>query len=230
MLLQYIHFIFLPHDAIFFVKCTSPYCSKAKHTHNMILPPLCFMVGMVLFGLQASTFFLQTQRWPNSSIFVSSDQRTFLQKVQSLSPCAVANSSLAFFMAVLEHWLLPCWVAFQVTSIYDLFCCGYRLFCTGFLQHLHKVLFCCSGIDLHFSHWSTFIYKRQNVSPSWAVWRLRGPMVFILAYYCLYRWTWYLQAFGNCSQGWTRLVEVYNFWRLISFDFPMMSSRGTVWR
>ena len=52
--------------------------------------------------------------------------------------------------------------------------------------------------------------RRQNSSPSWAVWRLHGPMVFILAYYCLYRLTWYLQAFGNCSQGWTRLVEVYN--------------------
>ena len=37
-----------------------------------------------------------SSKWPNSSIFVSSDQRTFLQKVQSLSPCAVANRSLAF--------------------------------------------------------------------------------------------------------------------------------------
>jgi hypothetical protein len=57
--------------------------------------------------------------------------------------------------------------------------------------------------------------------------RTCGPMVFILAYYCLYRWTWYLQAFGNCSQWLTRLVEGFNvFLRswLISFDFPMMSS------
>ena len=49
------------------------------------------------------------------------------------------------------------------------------------------------------------------------------------AYCCLYRGTWYLQAFGNCSQRWTRLVELYNcfflrFW-LISFDFPIMSSK-----
>ena len=73
-------------------------------------------------------------------------------------------------------------------------------FCTGFLQHRHMVLCCCSGIDLHLSHHSTFISRRRNVSPSWEVWRLRGPMVFILAY-CLYRWTLYLQAFGNCSQG-----------------------------
>ena len=54
MLLQYIHIIFLPHEAIYFVKCTSPSCSK--HTHNMMLPPPCFTVGMVFFGLQASPF------------------------------------------------------------------------------------------------------------------------------------------------------------------------------
>ena len=48
----------------------------------------------------------------------------------------------------------------------------------------------------------------DNTSPSCVVWWLRGPMVFVLEYYCLYRWTWYLQVFGNCSQKWTRLVEV----------------------
>ena len=108
-------------------------------------------------------------------------------------------------MAILEQCLLPCWTAVQVRSIWDSFYCGYRYFCTCFLQHLHKVFCCCSGIDLHFSHKSMLISRRQNVSPSWAVWWLRGPMVFILAHYCLYRWMWYLQAFGNCSQGWTRL-------------------------
>ena len=95
---------------------------------------------------------------------------------------------------------------------------GYRYFCTCFLQHLHKVLCCYSGIDLHFSNQSTFVSRRQNTSPSWVVWRLRGPMVFILAYYCLYKWTWYLQAFGNCSQGWTRLVEVYNLFSEVLAD------------
>jgi hypothetical protein len=45
-------------------------------------------------------------------------------------------------------------------------------------------------------HQSTFISRRQNSSPSWAVWRLHGPMVFILAYYCLYRWMWYLRFRG----------------------------------
>ena len=104
-------------------------------------------------------------------------------------------------------------------------------FCTCFLQNLHEVLCCYSGMDLHFSHQSTFISRRQNASPSWAVWWLRGPMVFILAYYCLYRWMWYLQAFGNCSQGWCRLVGVYNIFCEVLADFFWFShdvkQRGT---
>ena len=78
---------------------SAPLPPAAKHPHNMMLPPLCFAVGMVFFGLQASPFFLQTwwwSLWPNSSIFISSYQRTFLQKVWYLSPCAVANRSLPF--------------------------------------------------------------------------------------------------------------------------------------
>ena len=122
-------------------------------------------------------------------------------------------------MVFLEQWLPPCWAAFQFMSIWDSFYCGYRCVCTCFLQLLHMVLCCCSGIDFHFSHQSMFISKRQNVSPFWAVWWLRGPMVLILVYYCLYRLTWYLQAFGNCSQGWTRLVEVYKWFSEVLADF-----------
>uniref|UniRef100_A0A4W5RXN2 Pantothenate kinase 1a n=1 Tax=Hucho hucho TaxID=62062 RepID=A0A4W5RXN2_9TELE len=48
MLLQYIHITFQPHDAIYFVKCTSPSCSKAPQQHDAATP--CFTVGMVFFG------------------------------------------------------------------------------------------------------------------------------------------------------------------------------------
>jgi hypothetical protein len=34
MLLKYIHIIFLPHDAIYFVKSTSPSCRKAPSQHD----------------------------------------------------------------------------------------------------------------------------------------------------------------------------------------------------
>ena len=35
-----IHIIFLPHDAIYFVKCTSPFCSKAPLQHDAATPVL----------------------------------------------------------------------------------------------------------------------------------------------------------------------------------------------
>ena len=38
MLLQYTHIIFLPHDAIYFVKGTSPSCSKATPQHDAATP------------------------------------------------------------------------------------------------------------------------------------------------------------------------------------------------
>ena len=40
MLFQFIHIIFLHHDAIYFVKCTSPSCSKAPPQHDAATPVL----------------------------------------------------------------------------------------------------------------------------------------------------------------------------------------------
>lgn len=140
--------------------------------------------------------------------FVSLDQRTSLLDVRFLFRCAVANRSLAFFMAVLA--------AFQVISI-DFFYCAYRCFCTRFLQHLYYVLCCCSGIDL--------ISRRQFRSPSWVVWWLCGDMVFVHVYCCLYRWTGYPQAFGNCIQEWTRLVESRTFFYESLEDFPWCQAK-----
>ena len=40
MLLQYIHIILLPHEATYFVKCTSPSCSKAPPQHDAATPML----------------------------------------------------------------------------------------------------------------------------------------------------------------------------------------------
>ena len=92
MLLQYIHIIFLPHDAIYFVKCTSPSCSKAPPQHAAATP--------VLYGWDGV---LQLQSLPlcppNKMMVIMAKHfrpETFLQKVWSLSPCAVANCSLAF--------------------------------------------------------------------------------------------------------------------------------------
>ena len=148
---------------------------------------------------------------------------TFLQKVWSSSPCAVANRSLAFFMPVLEQWLLPCWAAFQVMSILDSFYCGYRYFCSIFTRCFAVVLgFICtfhikvrSSLRVSFLNgmtaaWSHAVYTcvllfvQMNVVPS-DVW--------------------------NWSQGWTRPVEVYNIFSEVLADFFWFShdvkKRGT---
>ena len=51
------------------------------------------------------------------------------------------------------------------------------------------------------------------------VWWLGIPIAFILAHNCLSRWIWHLQASGNCTQGWTRLVEVHSSLPDILADF-----------
>lgn len=81
-----------------FTLCKAPVPLAAKQPHSIILPPPCLTVGMVFLGLKASPFLLQTYCWalcPNSSIFVSSDHRTFLQKVLPLSMWSAANFSQA---------------------------------------------------------------------------------------------------------------------------------------
>jgi hypothetical protein len=55
----------------------------------------------------------------NSSIFVSSDQRTFLQKVQSLSPCAVANRRQ---FLLLRFWSSGFFIAERLSKL-----CRYRI-------------------------------------------------------------------------------------------------------
>ncbi len=65
-----------------------------KHPHNMMLPPPCLTVGMVLWGLCASPARRQTVLvvlWPNSSSFVSSDLMTFLQSSSESSKWLLAN-------------------------------------------------------------------------------------------------------------------------------------------
>ena len=125
-------------------------------------------------------------------------------------------------MAVLEQWLLPC------CRYRTRFYCGYRYFRICFLQHLHKVLCCCSGIDLHFlrqciiifrktecvsflsgmtAAWSHGVYTcvlfvQMNVVPS-GVWKLLPSMN---------------QICGGQQQ------KILRSW-LISFHFPMMSSK-----
>ena len=114
-------------------------------------------------------------------------------------------------------------------SILGSFHCGYRYFCTCFLHHLHRVL-SCSVIDLHFSHQSTFISclgDRTRLLPE----RYDGFVV----PWCLYLHT----IVCTDERGTFRRLEIVSkedsdLWRstiyflrswMISFDFPMLSSK-----
>ena len=76
---------------------SAPVPPSEKHPNNTMLPPTCFTVGMVLFCLQPPPFSSKhnDSHYGQTVIFLFHQLRTFLQKVQSLSPCAVANHSLA---------------------------------------------------------------------------------------------------------------------------------------
>lgn len=82
--------------------------------------------------------------------------------LRSLGPNSFIYSKRKILQTFLS-WICPSWMAFKDPSIKDLFDCRHRYFCTCFLLHLCKV-FCCSGIDLHFSCQSMFASKRQKES------------------------------------------------------------------
>ena len=149
-------------------------------------------------------------------MFVSSDKRTFLQKVQSLSPCAVANRRLAFLG---QFWssgfFLPerpfrlCRYRTHFTVDIDTFVPVFSsIFTRSFAVVL--LLICTFHTKVRSS-----LGDRTPLLPE----RYDGSMVPWCLYFCSYRWTWYLQAFGNCSQGWTRLVEVYKLFSEVLADF-----------
>ena len=86
MLLQYIHIFFLPQDPIYFVKCTSPSCSKAPPQHDAATPMLHCWDGvlqlaslplfhrntmMVIMAKQLYFYFIRPEDIsPKSTIFV----------------------------------------------------------------------------------------------------------------------------------------------------------------
>ena len=91
--------------------------------------------------------------------------------------------------------------------------------------NIFKVLCCCSGIICTFR---TKVRSSlgENASPSWEVWRLCGPMVCnILAYYCLYRWTWYLQKLLPRMNQTCGGLQCFSEVLTDLFRFPMMSSK-----
>ena len=82
MLLQYIHILFLPDDAIYFVKCSSPSCSKAAAQHDAATPVLHTWDGVLwLASLPLVPDNITMVIIAKQCFFLSSDQTTFLKKV-----------------------------------------------------------------------------------------------------------------------------------------------------
>lgn len=112
---------------------------------------------------------------------LSSDQRTFIQKLISLSLCTDANHWLAFF------------ILFQFCSngllLSRLFTFCRFTFCFTLNIHifLSSIIFTRLMLFLHFLHQTRFISRRQKSSLSCEIRRLHSSTVFILVQYCLYR-------------------------------------------
>ena len=134
-------------------------------------------------------------------------------------------------MAVLEQWLLLaerpfrlCWYRTCFTVDIDTFVpVSSSIFTGSFTVVLGLICTFCTKVH-------SSLGDRMRLLPE----RYDGcvvPWCLYLRYYCLYRWMGYLQAFGNCSQGWTRLVEVYNSFPEVLADFIWFShdvkQRGT---
>jgi hypothetical protein len=138
------------------------------HPHNMMLPSPCFTVGMVSFGLQASPFSSKHKdgHYGQTVLFLFHETRGHFSKKYHLCPHVQLQTVVWLFLW--RFWSSGFFLAERPFRL-----CRYRTrftvdidTCTRFLQHLHKVLCCGSGIDLHFSHQSTFISRRGNASPS----------------------------------------------------------------
>ena len=198
-----------------------PVPPAAKHPHNMMLHPRASWLGWCSSACKPLTFSSKHNDGQTVLFLFHQTRGHFSQKY---GPCPHVQLQTVV-------WLFYGGFGAVASSLLSgLSGCRYR---TRFTVDIDTFVTVSSSIFTRFvavvlGLICTFRTKVLNTSPSWAIWRLHGPMVFVLAYYCLYRWMWYLQAFGNWSQGWTRLLEVYIFFLrsfLIYFDFPMMSSK-----
>ncbi|KAK6324312.1 hypothetical protein J4Q44_G00066510 [Coregonus suidteri] len=230
MLLQYIHIIFLPHDAIYFVKCTSPSCSKAPPQHDAATPVLHGWDGVLrlasypLFPPNITMVIMAKQFY-----FCFIRQRPSLQKVRSLSPCAAANHSLAFLW---RFWSSGFFLAEQPFRL-----CRYR---TRFTVDIDTFVPVSSSIFTRsFAVVLGLIYTfRTKVRSS-----LGDRTRLLPERYdgCAVPWCLYLHTIVCTDErGTFRHLEIApkdepDLWRsifffllrswLISFDFPMMSSK-----
>ena len=176
MLVQFIHIIFLPHNALYFVKGTSP-CSQGVPQHGAataILPG-----WTQSWGLQAPFF-----HW------------ACVEELRSLTPSATANCQLAF------SWWFWC-SGFRTVSSFSSSC--YTIHFIVDSDVLLLVLTSIILQDLSLLFWGLLAlfapkygYRGDIEAISFLSSTTCAPIVLILGHYCLNPWMWDLPASRNC--------------------------------
>ena len=105
MLLQYIHVILLPHDAIYFVKCTSPSCSKAPPQHDAATPVLHHWDGVIWLARLSFSFKHNDGYYGQTVIFLFPQTRGHFFKKHDLCPHVQLQTVVWVFYGGFEQWL-----------------------------------------------------------------------------------------------------------------------------
>uniref|UniRef100_A0A8C8M0M7 Protein zer-1 homolog-like C-terminal domain-containing protein n=1 Tax=Oncorhynchus tshawytscha TaxID=74940 RepID=A0A8C8M0M7_ONCTS len=179
------------------------------------------MVGMVFFGLQASPIFSKHNDGHYGQTVLFLFHQTRGQKVQSLSPCAVANHSMAFL------WRF--WSSGFFLAEWPFRLCRYRTHFTMDIdtfvpvkmpEETRSFAVVLSLICVFVTKECSSLGDRMRLLPEW----YDG---------CVVPWCLYLRTIVCTDErGTFRRLEIApkdepDLWRswLISFDFPMMSSK-----
>ena len=83
-----------------FILWSAPVRPAAKHPHNMMLQPLCFTVGMVFFGLQASPFSSKHNNghYGQTVLFLFHQNRGHFSKKHNLCPHVQLQTVVCLFL------------------------------------------------------------------------------------------------------------------------------------
>ena len=107
MLHQYIHIIFLLHDAIYFVKCTSPSCSKAPPQHDAAIPMLHGWDGVLQLACKPPPFSSKHNdgHYGQTVLFLFHQTRGHFSKKYNLCPHVLVAFFYGGFVAVASFLL-----------------------------------------------------------------------------------------------------------------------------
>ena len=146
--------------------------------------------------------------WVGWVVYVRFSMLCFLSLAWYGSQSEAGVVSCLWLRIILRYPFSTCvsWV-FIFCSVF--FPAPFRTVCLSFYLLFQCSITLLKNMDTyHAAHWSSSssTHDERYTERVSFLSGMCGPVVFIPAYYCLYRWTCYLQVFGNCSEGWSRLV------------------------